>query len=638
MVSTQHGSGSSGLGFNLDTEMTAGINRMWEGLVTTAMQSNPAFLSYPWETGIAGKVLFPKAESAMLHLRPSRYHPGPYSLPGPVTSAVDTAHLRRVEQVVKSGSWAKVAKRTADIPWDEAVETDRDLALKKWKFLIQLTAEHSNLGRRLVGDILNLRTDDELVGLISDLFARKSTLTLHRRANSIVGYVKYCKGIGLPCFPVTVGLVYRYLRSSHMRASSSAQSFREALNFCHGLIGLDDAAIVAADPIISGSAFKALCEKPLTKQAVPLTVAQIDKLIGICCDGEDDLDRIFAGHCILAISLRARWNDLQNVNYIKEDFVCDFAPEAGMVGYIEVGTVRHKTAVTAAKRTTILPMTGPLKILGNSTWFDSWQCSRKANGLKEFGFPLMPSVDINGKFTSMPLTTSAASLWIKDLLSDDADTCSCTTHSLKTTFLSWAAKRGLDYEDRCLLGYHQVPGRSSVYCYSRDVLARPLQKLDDLLAEVFSRKFRPDDSRAKRAWAGQDDPLINGFDEGETIFDKLPDEVLESPVPLDDSHKELEDSFEGAEVLSSGSDSTSESESGDARGISVWSGVSERCERNLCADKDFELVFHTRRCTVHRRSLLRVARTLCGRWINCTYEQLDNEPELDVPLCKLCFR
>ena len=47
-------------------------------------------------------------------------------------------------------------------------------------------------------------------------------------------------------------------------------------------------------------------------------------------------------------------------------------------------------------------------------------------------------------------------------------------HSLKVTCLTWAAKFGVEREQRRLLGYHLAPGDRTLEAYSRDSMATPL--------------------------------------------------------------------------------------------------------------------------------------------------------------------
>ena len=82
----------------------------------------------------------------------------------------------------------------------------------------------------------------------------------------------------------------------------------------------------------------------------------------------------------------------------------------------------------------------------------------------------------------------------------DEDVKKFCSHSCKTTMLSWAAKAGLPMEDRRLLGGHSNPGEKMTLEYSRDALAGPLLRLEEVVRAVRKGEFRPDSTRSGR-WA-----------------------------------------------------------------------------------------------------------------------------------------
>jgi hypothetical protein len=88
---------------------------------------------------------------------------------------------------------------------------------------------------------------------------------------------------------------------------------------------------------------------------------------------------------------------------------------------------------------------------------------------------------------------------MRDLLKVDGSNkdLKVTSHSLKATCLSYAAKRGCSFEDRLSLGYHTHSLKMAL-CYSRDGAARPLRVLEQILREVRERVFKPDETRSGR--------------------------------------------------------------------------------------------------------------------------------------------
>ena len=73
-----------------------------------------------------------------------------------------------------------------------------------------------------------------------------------------------------------------------------------------------------------------------------------------------------------------------------------------------------------------------------------------------------------------------------------------STHSLKATTLSWAAKAGLREGERRILGGHTKGKDSSMLIYSRDALAGPLASLAAVYTEIREGRFKPDLTRSGR--------------------------------------------------------------------------------------------------------------------------------------------
>ena len=73
-----------------------------------------------------------------------------------------------------------------------------------------------------------------------------------------------------------------------------------------------------------------------------------------------------------------------------------------------------------------------------------------------------------------------------------------SSHSLKTTVLSWAAKAGLSIEHRRLLGHHTAPGDLSALNYSRDALSKPLEEVCRMIDSIAAGSFQPDLPRSAR--------------------------------------------------------------------------------------------------------------------------------------------
>ena len=77
------------------------------------------------------------------------------------------------------------------------------------------------------------------------------------------------------------------------------------------------------------------------------------------------------------------------------------------------------------------------------------------------------------------------------------DDGSVSSHSLKSTCLSWAAKAGMPRESRRLLGRHADAVQSADSFYSRDLIIGPLRELQCVIRWVREGLFHPDNNRAE---------------------------------------------------------------------------------------------------------------------------------------------
>ena len=98
------------------------------------------------------------------------------------------------------------------------------------------------------------------------------------------------------------------------------------------------------------------------------------------------------------------------------------------------------------------------------------------------------------------MTTAEGVLWLRDLVQLRCKSGEgLTTHSLKTTLLSWVTIFNvMDFQQRRILGHHIDTGMSSPLTYGRDNLT-PLQALlAPMLQKVSKGIWDPDASRVQR--------------------------------------------------------------------------------------------------------------------------------------------
>ena len=141
--------------------------------------------------------------------------------------------------------------------------------------------------------------------------------------------------------------------------------------------------------------------------------------------------------------------------------------------------------------------------------------------------------DSEGCPTVRALDSDEAAAWVNELLKLGAGRA-LSSHSFKSTLLSYAAKRGLPHQDRLVMGHH-IHDSKMADQYSRDAAARPLRLIQTLLREVRLKRFFPDASRAGRlAKVGKEalpeEGVAEDSDVPETVSPE-PGEVAESPKP-----------------------------------------------------------------------------------------------------------
>ena len=228
------------------------------------------------------------------------------------------------------------------------------------------------------------------------------------------------------------------------------------------------------------------------------------------CTARDSADRSVAGFALFVLLSRARLTDAARAD---GNPVLDL-DDLGK-GYVEVLTsgLKVKTGRGKRRRLRLLPLVANATGLTQRPWAQRWLAARQECGqdaardgclqqaLGPFGFrpgTVMGTVEVMAHVRRLLRATGAPDALLRDK----------TSHSLKATCLSWAAKAGLPLATRRVLGGHARPGDISVLEYSRDALSGPLRELDGVLAKISAGPFDPDQTRSGR-WS-QDEPAGEG--------------------------------------------------------------------------------------------------------------------------------
>ena len=103
------------------------------------------------------------------------------------------------------------------------------------------------------------------------------------------------------------------------------------------------------------------------------------------------------------------------------------------------------------------------------------------------GAPLMPAPALHSdtQWSTRPLTSTEITAMLRSLLGVFDDT-RLTSHSLKTTCLSWCAKADVSREHRRILGRHTSAVVDADSIYSRDLMYGPVVALEKVMSAILA--------------------------------------------------------------------------------------------------------------------------------------------------------
>eukprot|EP00435_Cladocopium_sp_Y103_P017619 s1836_g4.t1 len=299
------------------------------------------------------------------------------------------------------------------------------------------------------------------------------------------------------------------------------------------------APVQGAEQCVASRRLQGLAQLPLTlkkptRQARPLMVEEVRHLHKATLDLASDLQqRVLAAHLLLMLYTRSRASDLSHVEGVLHD-TNSKAETLGMPGFIQITTRYHKAARTVEKKSLLLPILASSTSAVEDEWLVTWLRLRRKTGLKvagRFESAIQPAPNVNkpGEWLVRPLSCSEVTMVPRGLLvCYDHD---LTSHSLKATCLSWAAKAELPREQRRLLGRHFSAFRDSDSVYARDLAFAPVQALQRVFTLIRDGQFELDQNRAN--YFKDSNPLVPGtpaprFQPGRPAF--LSKEALAEPV------------------------------------------------------------------------------------------------------------
>lgn len=525
--------------------------------------------------------------------------------PRPVVQAT----MQCVDTTTPAVSFARqrIAASKFYVPEDEL----RTKALNQFKFMLLLDLKATRLGTSMLDAVGSLDTSADVLAILSDALSSKATGTLIKRAGSMWRFAQWLSANNAgSCFGQSEHVVYQYLQ--HLKSSGSAPTsachFVEALGFSDSIFQFTrNAANIVLSPRVRGAAHAMFLGKRILKQAPAFTVECVEQLEDICIHSKHPHHRVIAGSILFCIFACARWSDAKHIQDLKLDKYVTFI-------ILEAATARHKTSMSKEAKTRLLPFTCLGKFLSEESWAESYVRARKTAGLDEQDLFQPSWNDMNGTWSSHPMTAGECNCWLNEFLGDMGPKNS--SHSCKTTLLTWAGMTNLfTREERTLLGHHIEANQKSATTYNRDSQLMLMYKVQRLINLIKDGHLKPDASRAERLC------VMFGGNEGQSNEEPAKNiELVDEPPP----------------ELVSGSDSGDAELSDDNTACLGLPGDNER------GDIPVDSIIYT--WYVHRLSSILHAKSMgigsklcCGREVTSNLKELEHS-QINAQLHLMCHQ
>ena len=593
----------------------------------------------PWEGGFWDNFLNPNV-SAMDMLskgikRPAPFHAEPLQ-PGVKDTEVDNRVMAKQTVEIKI-----FLQHIRDVPirtWKEEREAIWETAIRRWVILLDQWDACDN---PLLVALQSKTVFVEKAQIMVDVFYNKAPQTLMKRVNSLLKLCGTLHGQGV-VFPCTEEQFYVFLKNeAQMKAPASRlKAFYESVVFSRHVLGVEPLQQIVDSRRCLGAASQTALTCP--RQATPFTVEQLRRLHTILREGDELWDQAMCGMILFCTYCRSRWSDAQHA----EELILD-KDEHGALHFLEIKSSVHKTARSFHLRHMFLPVAAPATGVTNDCWGEQWMRVRNMLQIEDLSkFPLMPAPDSNLDATVRPVSTSEAKKWVHYLLGPELVKVGMkiSSHSCKCTCLSFLAKRGANYEDRLVLGYHTNKLRVAM-TYSRDSSARPLALLSQVLREIRDGTFEPDCTRSGRLKPGAQ-PLsgeqvvqIPHVDKDFQAVSKVSSNKPacdEDAVSISEPCREGDKPESVLEVQEPEGHVTTDSSDSSGPELAAWAPVVGHCIVDIPADKQMWLNSNSKMCHLSHSEHVKVL--LCGRRITNSFKKHDNPIRFDAAKCRTCFR
>ena len=398
-----------------------------------------------------------------------------------------SAHAIFLDVVRSTGDRSEVADRDAR----------RKKALESWWKLLSHSLVSSSVGLKVTVEANVDTVVDCALEILDATFAVKSAGTLFRRLYAVQAYEDWCvEHLNKHWLPVTEFDVWTYVRwlQKTEAPATKAGSLVEALRFSWYLLGVEGANLAESSLRIKGVSSQMRAKKHPWRPADLLTVVEVKALHKMLMDTSQPLgDRALAGHVLHLLYSRSRWSDLLLVSGVYMDPLGHF---------LEVATKAHKGARSAEMKTRLLPIVAPAFGVDGLNWAEAYLDVRRQCNLSlpldGYG-PMMraPNNSSATSWTERALSSEEGSDFLrKALKAPKTPERRVSTHSMKSTIMSWASKYGLSEYTRAVLARHTSKAATATAVYSRDLLSPILRELNLVIAAIQNGSFDPDATRS----------------------------------------------------------------------------------------------------------------------------------------------
>ena len=333
------------------------------------------------------------------------------------------------------------------------------------------------------------------------------------------------------------------------------------------------------------------------------------------------VDRTAAAHFLHAVYSRSRWSDFRHVKEIVPDF------DDKYVGYLEVTAQWHKTAKNTDVKSKLLPVVAPCQGVAQEPWVKQWTELRRTVNLPvagEVNGPLFPVPDVKntGEWTKPPVEAKEATTWLRSILDvmKEGSRTTASSHSLKSTPLSWCSKYGIPEADQNVLGRHVAMG--SKHVYARELIAKPLRSFEEVIKAIREKTFDPD--RARSGYFKYQEDEVRCLEQAD--LDKEPQEVRDEKQTSEvkDQDQAMDESPSSGETEASNLEESG-SESEHARKVRKVDGSKK--DGNRYAYLKVGIVRVLARTTF-----------VCGKQNSDNYVKVDSRKDAFRVTCQRCFR